>query len=268
MNGRSPCAALVFSAALAALPSAALAVPGRVGFAPAGVGLEDRRGARVPLDTTFRDLDGTPIHLGALLGKGRPALLVLAYNRCAMLCNLVLRGVSDGLRGLELQPGRDFDVVTISIDPRDTAAELGRVRQAALARAGYENQLERWHFVTGGAPEIARVAASVGFRYRWDERTEQYAHPAAVIVLSGTGEVSRYLSGLNWPKAELLGALRASGAAPAPSGALQAVVQCFRPDAADSRYGAAVQTALRCSAGLGLGALLLAIARARRARRT
>jgi protein SCO1/2 len=253
--------------ALLSVPDAR-AEPGREGFAPPGVGLEDRRGAVVPLEATFEDLSHVRVRLGAVLGRGRPALLVLAYNRCAMLCNLVLRGVSDGLRGLELQPGRDFDLVTISIDPRDRAAELSRVRQAALARAGYENQVERWQFLTGRASEIARVAESVGFVYRWDERTEQFAHPAVVIVLSGTGEVRHYLQGLSWSRAELLGALRDARSAPprAASSGLQALMQCFRPDTASSRYGSAVQVALRSGSALALGGLLLVIARARRAR--
>jgi protein SCO1 len=245
--------------------ASAAAAQGKVGFAPGGVGVEQHVGARVPLELSFRDSTNRRVELGALLGRGRPAVLVLAYSRCAMLCSVVLRQVTDNVRGLGLEPGRDFDLVTVSIDPRETPQEIGRAQATALARAGYEGQLARWPFLVGDQRSIARVADSVGFRYQWDARTEQYAHPAVVIVLSDRGEVTRYLQGASWRPGELASALRGSNTAPAAT--LDRLLQCFRPDTTQSKYGTTIRRGLASGGALTLAGLLLVIARARRARR-
>ena len=258
-------ASLAFLAASLVSLTCGAAPPGKIGFAPAGVGLERHEGARVPLELSFRDSAGRRVTLGDLLGRGRPALLVLAYSRCAMLCNLVLRQVADKVRGLDLEPGRDFDLVTVSIDPRETPEEAGRVQATALTRAGYEGQPARWPFLVGDHQKIASVAASVGFHFQWDARTEQYAHPTVVMVLSDRGLVTRYLQGLSWGRTELTAALRDDSVAGAT--ALGSLLQCFRPDTTQSKYGQAIRRGLVCGGALTLAGLALVITKARRARR-
>jgi protein SCO1/2 len=227
-------------------------------------GLEPRLGAQLPLEARFHSSNGSDVALGEVLAGGRPALLVLAYNRCTMLCNLVLRRVARLVPELGLRPGEDYVLVTISIDPRDTPLEASRRQALLLEAAGMSGQPERWTFLVGERPAIDAVAGSVGFRYAWDEQTEQYAHPAVLISMTPGGTVSGYFDGLD-PDLE---ALRASLAgAPASSGLLASVLSsCFRFDAARSRYGAALAWLLRGSAAgltLGLGVLVWRLGRRR-----
>src|SRR5262249_38286539 len=131
------------------------------------------------------------------LGNGKPALLVLAYSRCSMLCSLVLRAAAGLVPELGLTLGKDYSLVTISIDPRETPFEAGRTRALALARAGHADRAQDWPFLVGAEPEIQRVAASVGFHYAWDARTEQYAHPAVIFAISPEGRVAGYFYDLS-----------------------------------------------------------------------
>jgi protein SCO1/2 len=250
---------LVFSSST---PALADAEPGQHNVSPiADVRVEEHIGRRVPLDLPFTASDGTRRALGAWIGRGRPALLVLAYSRCAMLCNLVLRGTADGLRGSRLRPGEDFDVVTVSIDPHETLAQAAHVRQAALSRAGYDEQAP-WQFLTGAQPDIERLADAVGFRYHWDEASKQFAHPAVVFVLSEKGEVIRYLYGLRWTPAELERALQPGTAdTQAVTTPVSSVIACLRPSSIGGKYGSLIAQSFRIGAALVLVAVSLLLAR-------
>jgi protein SCO1 len=242
----------VASASLALEPSAngEIEPPPPIGQS----GLERRLGARLPLEARFRASSGRDVTLGDALGGDRPALLVLAYNRCTMLCNLVLRRVARVVPELGLRPGEDYALVTVSIDPRDTPLEASRLQRLLLESAGLAGQPERWAFLVGERFAIDAVAGAVGFRYAWDEPTEQYAHPAVMISIARDGTVSGYFDGLD-PN---VGALRASlMGARQSSGWLETVLSsCFRFDASRSRYGAALTWLLRASAA----GLMLALA--------
>jgi protein SCO1/2 len=234
------------------------------------VAVDEHLGQLLPLDAQFAASDGVRRPLGSWLGRGRPTLLVLAYNRCPMLCNLVLRGVADGLRNVKLRPGEDFDVVTLSIDPGETPAEAGRARDTALSRTGYDAKPTSWPFLTGRQPEIARVADRLGFRYRWDAQTRQFAHPAVIFVLSPRGEVTQYLYGLRWTSAELTKALQSSqiGVVEKNAGSLQGLVACFRSSEAGGKYASLIGQSLRFGSALVLtGVLSLIVGLARRERR-
>jgi protein SCO1/2 len=218
-------------------------------------GLEPRLGARLPLDARFQSSSGREVALGEALGGERPALLVLAYNRCTMLCSLVLRRVARLVPELGLRPGDDYTLVTASIDPRDTPLEASRLQGLLLEIAGLPGQPERWTFLVGERASVDAVAGAVGFRYAWDEQTEQYAHPAVLISIAPGGTVSGYFDGLD-PNLE---ALRASLTGARPSGGWleQVISSCFRFDASRSRYGATLAWLLRGSAaGLIFGLAL------------
>lgn len=243
-----------------------LSVPALASERPApssSVGIERRLGEGVPLGLAFHDAQGRSVAIGSLVGHGEPALLVLAYSRCAMLCNLVLRHVADTVAHSELEPGRDFRLLTVSIDPQERESQAALTQQAALARAGYEGQLWRWPFLIGEKPTIDRLARSVGFHYRWDPRTAQYDHPAAVVVLSERAEVLGYLEGLSWSRRDLFDALR--GSSPATVDAA-GILRCFRPELSTNKYAAWIQRGLRGGSALVLVALVLLVGRTRRAR--
>jgi protein SCO1/2 len=223
--------------------------------ATAPVGVEEHVGAELPLDAVFRKSSGEVVRLRQVLGRGRPTLLVLAYNRCSMLCNLVIRRVASAARGMPARPSGDYDLVTVSIDPRETPNEAARTQAVALDRAGYPGQRERWPFLVGEQSQIDLVAKALGFRYVWDARSEQYAHPAVVFTITADGHIARYLYGLNFDAAEVGRAL--FGKKPATAQAsLSSALTCFRFESVKSKYGSAVSRFLQ----IGTLAVLFAMA--------
>jgi protein SCO1/2 len=221
----------------------------------AAVGVEEHVGAPLPLDAVFRRSSGEAVRLRQVLGRGRPTLLVLAYNRCSMLCNLVLRRVASAARGMPARPSEDYDLVTVSIDPRETPDEAARAEAVALDRAGYAGQRERWPFLVGEQSQIDVLAKALGFRYVWDARSEQYAHPAVVFAITADGHIARYLYGLNFDAAEVGRAL--FGKKPATAQAsLTSALTCFRFESVKSKYGSAVSRFLQ----IGTLAVLFAMA--------
>jgi len=206
-----------------------------------GVGVDEHVGARVPLELGFRDSRGAAVHLGDELGGDRPALLVLAYARCTLLCSVVLRGVAEAVRAADLEVGRDYHLVLVSLDPRETVDEGARKQAALLDQIGRPGERWRWPYLTGDPASVARLAGALGFRYAWDARTEQYAHPAVVFILTPDGRIARYLYGVRFAPAELAASLRlaATGAlVPAPA---NDVLRYFRFDPAARRWSKAVQ---------------------------
>ncbi|HLV64192.1 MAG TPA: SCO family protein [Polyangiaceae bacterium] len=259
-------------AASLATPGASSAEPARAalrvrpevgGTAPPpamlGIGVDERVGARLPLEARFVASDGRSVRLGELVGNGKPALLVLAYNRCSMLCSLVLRGVGDLVRRSETPLGSAYSLVTISIDPRDTVHEAARTQATVLAHAGYADRRELWPFLVGEKAAIDAVAEAVGFRYRWDERTEQYAHPAVIFAISPKGEVVRYLHGIRFEPAEVRAAFEGK---PASEGGklVERVLACFRFEGVAARYRGLIERAFQIGAGGIFLALCLGIA--------
>jgi protein SCO1/2 len=189
---------------VALLLCAATTARGQLAPQPApDLNLEQRLDAQVPLDLTFRDEQGKSVALRQYFAGGQPVILVLAYYRCPRLCSLVLNGLVAGLRKIDYEVGAQFQVVTVSIDPRETP-EL-----AAAKKAAYVQQLDRqgaaagWHFLTGDEPAIKRLADTVGFRYLYDTAHDQYAHGSGIIVLTPEGKVSRYFYGIDYPAREL-----------------------------------------------------------------
>lgn len=167
------------------------------------INIREHLGDHIPLNTTFTDDSGRAVTLGDYLNHGKPVILILAYYTCPMLCNLVMNGLSDGLKQLELLPGKDFQIVTISIDPRDPVSLAAAKRKNYLASYGKEGIDAGWRFLVGSQDQIAILADSVGFEYYYDKETEQYAHPAVVMVLTPDGRMSRYLYGISFRKNDL-----------------------------------------------------------------
>lgn len=225
-----------------------------------GTGVEEHVGARLPLETRFHTSQGRSVALGDVLGNGTPTLLVLAYNRCTMLCSLVLRGVMDLVQRSDWAPRRDVGLVWIGIDPRETADESARTQATVLQQIGYPDQPERWPFLVGTEAAIRQVADSLGFRYRWDPRTEQYAHPAVLFAIGADGTIEHYFYGLRHDPAEVAAALR--GEPPPrtdPDSVAAAILSCFRFDPLSRRYGGAIRILFRVGAALVFLALVAGI---------
>ena len=165
------------------------------------IDIADRLGNKLPLDVSLTDHDGKSIRLGDYFSgdeSGKPVLLVLGYYSCPMLCSLVLNGALDALKNVDLKPGKDFRLVSISIDPRDSVEVAKSKRDSYLKSYELKEYANGIQFHVADAEQSKRVADSVGFGYRWDEDTEQYAHVAGIFFVSPDGTLTRTLYGLTF----------------------------------------------------------------------
>lgn len=205
------------------------------------IGVNEKLGGSVPAELAFRDQHGRAVRLGDLIDGQKPVVLVLAYVRCEALCSLVLRGVADAVRASELDLARDYLVVTVSIDPRETAKDSAGLRAALVDLAGKRGGSAGWHYLTGDEPAIRALADAVGFRYQWDQRTEQYAHPAVATVLDSDGRISQYLYGIRFTGEQFDAALTAAAQGRTETSLGEArPLSCFRFDPALRAHWTAV----------------------------
>lgn len=208
------------------------------------VRLEQHPGAQVPLDVTFRDESGATVQLGDYV-KGRPVLLVPAYYRCPMLCTLVISGIVNAIVDVGLEPGRDFQVVVFSIDPREQPTLAAEKKLNYLRRFGRNDTQDGWHFLTGEQAAIERVTRALGYGYVYDPATKQYAHPAAIAALTPDGRIARYLLGVKYDSRDVRLALVEASQGTVGNVVDQVLLRCFAYDPVNGRYGFAVMTALR-----------------------
>jgi protein SCO1/2 len=174
------------------------------------VGIDQRLDEQVPLDLTFRDEEGREVALREYF-DGKPVVLVLAYYRCPKLCNQVLQGLLDALKVLAFDIGKEFRVVTVSFDPRETPEVAAAKKRTFVDEYGRSGAAEGWHFLTGDEAEIGRLAEAVGFRYHYDAEKDVYAHAAGVMVLTPGGKLARYFFGIRYSPRDLrLGLVEAS----------------------------------------------------------
>jgi len=167
------------------------------------VTVDEKIGEMLPLDVVLTDHEGRQVKLGDYFGKGRPVILNLGYYGCPMLCGLVIHGLNKGLKGLEFTPGREFDVVTVSIDPKEDTALASEKRKNVLEELGREGAEKGWHFHTASEAEIKRLTKEVGFGYRWDEKGKQWAHAAVIMIATPEGKLARYLYGIEFKPTDL-----------------------------------------------------------------
>jgi protein SCO1 len=209
-----------------------------------GVGLDQKLNQPVPLDLTFRDETGAVVPLRRFF-SGRPVILSLVYYQCPMLCTLVLNGLVRSLRGIELQPGRDFEIVTVSFNPKDTPQLAAAKKGRYVEQLGRQNVDGAWHFLTGEELEIAELTKAAGFHYRFDAKSGQYAHPSAIIVLTPDGRISRYFYGVDYPARDLRLGLVEASAGKVGSKVDQILLFCYHYDPATGRYGVVVWNIIR-----------------------
>ena len=175
------------------------------------VTVQEHLGETLPLDLPLLDHEGRTVKLGDYFGKGRPVILNLGYYGCPMLCGLVTQGLTKGIRGLSYLPGREFDVVSVTIEPKEDTKLASDKRANILEELARDGAEKGWFFHTAAEADIKRLADAVGFGYRWDEKSKQWAHAAVIVLVSPEGKISRYLYGIEFsPKDLKLGLLEAS----------------------------------------------------------
>ena len=200
------------------------------------VGVDEHLGAALPLDATFVDEGGQNVPLRSYVDGKRPVLLALVYHSCPSLCSMVLDGMTRTLREISWTVGNEFDVVALSIDPKDTVLAARKKKERVLERYARTKGARGWHFLVGNAESIERVTKAVGFRYFYDERQKQYAHPAVMILLTPEGRVARYLHGIDVPPADAKLGLLEAAAGRSMSTAEHVLLYCYQYDPTASGY--------------------------------
>jgi protein SCO1/2 len=201
------------------------------------VGIDQRLGEPLPLDVPFRDDQGRAVTLGDYFGK-KPVVLVMTYFECPMLCTLVLNGLTKTLKTMNFEPGKEFDVVAVSFDPRDTPELAAKKKATYVAEYGRAATAAGWHFLTGDEAAIARVATAVGFRYKWVPEEKQFAHAAAIMVTTPEGRLARYFYGVDYAGRDLRLGLVEAADHKIGSAVDALLLFCYRYDPITGKYGA------------------------------
>ncbi|CAN5588527.1 SCO family protein [soil metagenome] len=213
-------------------------------------GIEQRLGEQLPVDAEFTDENGRTIKLGDLFKNGRPAVLALVYYECPMLCNQILNGLTGTLKGISLEPGKDFDVIAISFDARENGkTELVKNKKASyMERYGRPGTEKGWHFLTGSQESIDAVTQAAGFSYEWDDASNQFAHASAIMLTTPEGELSRYFYGIDYAPRDVKLGLVESSESKIGSLTDQLLLYCYHYDPSTGKYGFAILNALRGAA--------------------
>jgi protein SCO1/2 len=219
-----------------------------------GVGIDQKLNAQVPLNLVFRDEAGRSVPLSTFFQGKKPVILALVYYRCPMLCTQILNGLTSSLKAVSFDPGKDFEVVSVSFDPKDTADIAAAKRQMYLRRYGRSGTANGWHFLTGDPANIKALTDAVGFHYKYDPATDQFAHASGIMILTPGGRLSKYFYGVDYaPRDVRLGLVEASSeriGTPVD----QILLFCYHYDPATGKYGAVAMNMIRAA---GVGFLLV-----------
>jgi protein SCO1/2 len=227
------------------------------------VGIEQRLNEQVPANLAFRDETGKPVKLGDYFGK-RPLILSLVYFRCPMLCSEVLAGVEGSLKAISFNPGKDFDVLTVSFDPHDTPDAATEKKAEMLKRYRRPGAADGWHFLTGSQESIDALTKAVGFQYQYDKTTDQFAHTTGLMILTPEGKIAQYYYGVEFPPRDVrLGLIQASQNK-IGSLADEVLLYCYHYDPKTGKYSAMINRIIQLAGGLTvllIGTVLLVLLR-------
>lgn len=219
------------------------------------VRIEERLGNPVPLDAELVDGDGAPFRLASAFDGKKPVVLALVYYDCPMMCGLILSGAAKAMRENGLVLGKDFQAVTISFDPDEKPAQAAERRRGYLQSLGTADAGREWPFLVGTAAASRSVADAVGFHYTKDPVSGEWAHMAAIFVLTPDGKVSRYLYGIEYPPKDLRLALVEAAGGKVGTSFDRFMLTCYRYDPASRKYEPYVWGFMRAGALLVLTAL-------------
>jgi protein SCO1 len=232
----------------------------------ASIAFEQKLNTLVSPALAFRDEDGQQVRLGQYFGQ-KPVILVLGYYECPMLCTLVLNGMVESAADIKWSIGREFEVINVSINPRENPMLAAAKKRSYVKRYGRSGAAQGWHFLTGEEASIRQLANEVGFRYVYDPASRQYAHPSGLVILTPQGKIARYLFGVTYPSKDLLTALRTASSNQVGSPIQQLVLLCFHYNPVTGKYSLTIVAVLRVLGGATvLGLLWFMVSLARRGR--
>jgi protein SCO1/2 len=213
------------------------------------VGIDQKLGEQIPMDTVLKDESGKDVRLSVLFSK-RPVILAMVYYECPMLCNEVLNGLTGSLKGMSLNAGEDFDVIAISFDARENEKPgLAANKKASyLERYGRKGSEGGWHFLTGSQASIDSITKAVGFNYYWDEKSNQFAHAGGIMLTTPEGKLSRYFYGIDYSPKDLKFGIMESSENHVGNPAEKLLLYCYHYDPATGKYGLAILRVLRLMA--------------------
>lgn len=218
------------------------------------VGIEQKIGEQLPLDLVFTNEAGEKVALSEYF-RDKPVIITPVYYSCPMLCGLILNGVLQTLKELPFTAGKDFEVVTFSFKPEDTAEIAAAKKENYLQSYGREGAENGWHFLTADPETIARMTEALGFRYQYDEASGEYAHGAALMVATPEGQLSHYFNGVRFNPTDLRLSLVEASKNKLGSILDQALLLCYHYDPSVGKYGFAIMNALRAAGILTIAAL-------------
>jgi protein SCO1/2 len=220
------------------------------------VGVTEHLGVQVPKEISFVDSSGKAVKIGEFFDGRRPVLLTINYSNCPMLCSLQLSGLFRGLEGMPWNLGQEYQMITVSMDPAETSQRAAKTKEKYLKIYGRPGVADGWHVLTGHEADIRRLAGTVGFGYKYQPDSKQFAHPAVTFVLSPEGMVSRYLYGVDYDPQTLRLSLVEASEGKTGSTVDQVILFCFHYDASKGRYGPAAMQFVRLGGVLTILAIL------------
>jgi protein SCO1 len=209
-----------------------------------GVDVEQRLNQQIPLNLHFKNESGNEVQLGDLL-QGKPAILTLVYYDCPMLCTQVLNGLITSLRPISFTPGDQFNIITVSFNPRETPDLAAAKKEAYLKDYARKGAEKGWSFLTGSEESIKKLTDAVGFRYKYDPKINQYAHGTAIMILTPEGKLARYFYGIEFPSNDLRLSLIEASENKIGSLADKVLLYCFHYDPSQGRYSASIMNIIR-----------------------
>jgi protein SCO1/2 len=221
------------------------------------VGIDQKLGDQLPLDADVKDETGKVVKLGEFFRSGRPVILALVYYECPMLCNEVLNGLTGSLKGISLNAGKDFDVVAISFDARENdKPDLAKNKKASyLERYGRPGSENGWHFLTASQDSIDAITKAAGFKYEWDEKSEQFAHVGGIMITTPDAKLSRYFYGIDYGPQDVKFGLMESAQEKIGNPAERLLLYCYHYDPASGKYGLAVLRVMRLAGIVTIAAI-------------
>jgi protein SCO1/2 len=218
------------------------------------VSFEQRLNEQLPLDLQFKDESGRTVKLGEYFGR-KPIVLTFVYYECPMLCTQVLNGLESALRVINESIGQEFDVITVSFDPKETSVLASGKKKAYLERYKRPSAEQGWHFLTGDQASIDALTKAAGFNYSWDEASHQFAHASGIVVATPAGKVSRYFFGIDYSPRDVKFALIESSNEKIGTLADRLLLYCYHYDPAKGNYGLMAMRTVRVGGVITLVAL-------------
>jgi protein SCO1 len=223
------------------------------------VGFEPTLSAQIPLDLRFMDENGRSVKLGDYFGRGKPVLLAFVYYGCPMLCNQVEQGVVGALKMLSFNPGRDYDVVFVSFDPRETPGMAAEKKKDAMGHFSRPATASGWHFLTGNKEEIDAATRAANFRYKFDTKSNLFSHASGIMILTPEGRISRYFYGIEYPSRDVRLGLVDASAGKIGTPIDHVLLFCYQYDPSSATYSASILKIIRVAGILTILGIVMGI---------